>query len=83
METKTKVLSRTVETGSCKLIETPERIPAVGGSSAISRHARAVVSITPGRAGTSELLLDCGHSVRRRLSLCPPRRVICPSCRSG
>ena len=83
METKTKVLPRMVETDSCELVDTPKRGPAVGGNSVISPYARAVISITPVRAGTSELLLDCGHVVRRRLALCPPRRVICPSCRGS
>jgi len=81
MMTKTKGLPRIDATGGSMLIQTPERGPAVGESSATSSCARAVVSISPGRAGTSELLLECGHVVRRRLAFCPPRRVFCPSCR--
>ena len=41
---------------------------------------RSVVRTVPVRAGVTELHLECGHVVRRRLGLCPPTRIICPSC---
>jgi hypothetical protein len=45
-----------------------------------SSKVRAVLRIVPGRAGTSELHLSCGHTVRRRLKFCPPSKIVCPSC---
>ena len=83
MVTKTKGLPLIDTTGGSELSEWPVRGQAVVGPSEIDSGARAVVSISPGRAGTSELLLECGHVVRRRLAFCPPRRVICPSCRGS
>lgn len=41
---------------------------------------RTVTAIQQRRAGVSELHLECGHVLRRRLALCPPSRVICPHC---
>jgi hypothetical protein len=43
-------------------------------------RSRAVLSVTPKRNGCVEIALECGHVVRRRLSLCPPSRLPCPSC---
>jgi hypothetical protein len=56
--------------------------PANGRPPAAPRRlkVRSVIEIRPGRAGTSELRLECGHVLRRRLALCPPTRVICPEC---
>jgi hypothetical protein len=45
-----------------------------------SPRARLVTAIRPGKSGVSELHLECGHVLRRRLSLCPPSKVICPYC---
>ena len=81
MVRKEKDLARIAAADGRKPTGSPACGQAAGGPAAINPFARAVVSITAARAGTSELVLECGHVLRRRLALCPPRRVICPSCR--
>ena len=52
----------------------------------ISAHPPAimdVVGMLPGRSGVVELQLSCGHAIRRRLSFCPPKRLLCPICKSA
>lgn len=60
-----------------------------GTASSLSRtgasidRTRAVLSIAKAPAGVSELHLECGHVLRRRLSFCPPKYVRCPFCEKG
>ena len=43
-------------------------------------RGRAIISVTPTRNGCADIALECGHVLKRRLTLCPPRRLPCPLC---
>ena len=47
------------------------------------RRSRAVIEARRLPSGATELRLECGHVLRRKLKFCQPSRVICTLCPHG
>jgi len=52
----------------------------LGQAAPVDPRTRRVLEFTARRGGATELRLECGHTLRRKLLFHRPDRVICPHC---